>query len=90
MLAENSGTKSAATVLTELSAAHKEEHGKTVGYNIDAEQSLGTDLVGTFFAPPSIVSNIHSDLEPLSGPSRQSNVPVLLQIMTKVVFKIIA
>jgi chaperonin GroEL (HSP60 family) len=45
MLAENSGTKSAASVLTELSAAHKEDNGKTVGYNIDAEQSLGTDLV---------------------------------------------
>ena len=46
MLAENSGTKSAATVLTELSAAHKEESGKFVGYNIDAEQALNTELVG--------------------------------------------
>jgi hypothetical protein len=45
MLAENSGTKSAAAVLTELSAAHKEENGKFIGYNIDAEQSLTTDLV---------------------------------------------
>ena len=45
MLAENSGTKSAAAVLTELSAAHKEDNGKSIGYNIDAEQSLTTDLV---------------------------------------------
>lgn len=44
MLAENSGTKSAAAVLTELSAAHKEDNGKAIGYNIDAEQSLTTDL----------------------------------------------
>jgi hypothetical protein len=51
MLAENSGTKSAATVITELSAAHKEESGKFVGYNIDAEQSLSTDLVGSLLSP---------------------------------------
>jgi chaperonin GroEL (HSP60 family) len=48
MLAENSGTKSAATVLTELSAAHKEDNGKCIGYNIDAEQSLSTDIVSTY------------------------------------------
>jgi chaperonin GroEL (HSP60 family) len=47
MLAENSGTKSAATVLTELSAAHKEDNGKCIGYNIDAEQSLSTDIVSS-------------------------------------------
>jgi hypothetical protein len=51
MLAENSGTKSAATVITALSAAHKEESGKFVGYNIDAEQSLSTDLVGSLLSP---------------------------------------
>ena len=55
MLAENSGTKSAAAVITELSAAHKEESGKFVGYNIDAEQSLNTELVGLHL-PSSVAS----------------------------------
>ena len=45
MLAENSGTKSAATVIAELSAAHKEDNGKFIGYNIDVEHSITTDLV---------------------------------------------
>ena len=45
MLAENSGTKSSAEILTQLSAAHKEAKGSAIGYNIDAEQSGATDLV---------------------------------------------
>jgi len=44
MLAENSGTKSSAEILTQLSAAHKEANGSAIGYNIDAEQSGATDL----------------------------------------------
>jgi len=56
MLAENSGTKSAAAVLTELSAAHKEDNGKNIGYNIDAEQSLTTDLVNLEVNPFVIIS----------------------------------
>jgi len=78
MLAENSGTKSAATVIAELSAAHKEENGKFVGYNIDVEQSITTDLVSILFT---LCSDLLYETLKISLPSWGGILKFLLEVI---------